>query len=561
MKELKRYFSYLGKYKGIYFMILGLTLAIKSALDILYSYMNKLFFNSVEYGEEKLFVRAAVLCVVLVLCRCLFPYLRYFSIRLVRKIVFEMKISLFQKLMKLNMKYYEQHHSGEALKTLNWDANSLKDSYFSHVYWVAGKVVDGITSMVAMCIYSPLLAVVSIGFSMITVWVSLWMNRQIKAMEKKIQGRLAMLAERLSDILSGFTLLKMYSGATIVLDSYDRENRAVWDLEKSKVQKEAGLEMVSFLLGILGNFGTILVGAFLVARGTMDYGTVMAVVSLQMGVSTMMQRLGSSMTTLSASLVKAGRVFDFLELDCEELGNGAVQNGAENDAEQRGTKSERTMVDRRNEEAGIRFENVSFSYERHRTILHNFNMIVAENEKILLMGESGCGKSTLLKLLLGFYEKDSGEISLYGRAIEDYSLKQLRELITYIPQNNYLFEGTIGENIAMGSSGEVSEAEIRQAARLAYAEEFIEKLPDGYDTRLTAGGTNLSGGQRQRIAIARAFLKNSPILLMDEPSSALDAESEKRIHLALKQLMREKIVLMVTHRDADFAEFDRVVRL
>lgn len=319
--------------------------------------------------------------------------------------------------------------------------------------------------------------------------------------------------------------------------------------------------MVSFLLGILGNFGTILVGAFLVARGTMDYGTVMAVVSLQMGVSTMMQRLGSSMTTLSASLVKAGRVFEFGELDCEELGNGAVQNGAEDDAEQRGTKSERTMVDRRNEEAGIRFENVSFSYERHRTILHNFNMIVAENEKILLMGESGCGKSTMLKLLLGFYEKDSGEISLYGRAIEDYSLKQLRELITYIPQNNYLFEGTIGENIAMGSSGEVSEAEIRQAARLAYAEEFIEKLPDGYDTRLTAGGTNLSGGQRQRIAIARAFLKNSPILLMDEPSSALDAESEKRIHLALKQLMREKIVLMVTHRDADFAEFDRVVRL
>ncbi len=179
------------------------------------------------------------------------------------------------------------------------------------------------------------------------------------------------------------------------------------------------------------------------------------------------------------------------------------------------------------------------------------------------MGESGCGKSTLLKLFMRFYRQSSGKIKLYGHDINKYSLWQLRQLITYIPQNSYLFEGSIRENIALGYSGTglVSDEQIVRAAKLAYAEEFIMMLPQGYDTLLEAGGSNLSGGQRQRIAIARAFLKNAPILLMDEPSSALDIESEKKINQAIQELTKQKVVLMVTHRSTSFEAFNRVVRL
>ncbi len=175
---------------------------------------------------------------------------------------------------------------------------------------------------------------------------------------------------------------------------------------------------------------------------------------------------------------------------------------------------------------------------------------------MMLMGKSGCGKSTFLKLLMGFYQKETGIIKLYGKEISAYPLLQLRQLITYVPQKSYLFEGTIRENIAVGSieKEHVTDEEIANAAKLAYADEFIQTFPQGYDTYLNAGGNNLSVGQRQRIAIARAFLKNSPILLMDEPSSALDAYSEKMIRKAIAELAKDKVMIMVAHQ-GNFLEY------
>ncbi|MBD5520826.1 MAG: ABC transporter ATP-binding protein [Lachnospiraceae bacterium] len=544
MKELKRYLSYIGKYKFAYWSIFIVTLITSVIITLVYPYMNKLIFNALEYGDKDLFVRAVVLCIVLLVLDCLSPYLRYFQIRTVRKIVFDIKIRLFEKLMKLDMNYYESHHSGEALKTLNWDADSLKESYFSHIYWVFGRLISGVVSIIAMIVYSPILTLISISFCLVTVFVSIKINQQIKRMDKDIQNKIARLTERLSDILSGFTTLKMFRGASIVLDCFQSENEQAANEEIKKSRKRAVLEMLSFVLGILASFGTIGAGAFLVARGKLDYGTVMAIVSLQMDVSSMVQSFGSALTTFSSSLVRAGRVFDFLELDCEEPEYSNIielQNGA----------------------SPIAIENLSFSYIGKSDVLQNFSMVVAEGEKIMIMGESGCGKSTLLKLLLNFYQITSGKIMLYGRDINEYPLSQLRQLFTYIPQNSYLFEGSIRENIAFGYAGEgqVSDVEIIRAAQSAYAEGFIKMLPQGYDTHLDAGGSNLSGGQRQRIAIARAFLKDSPIILMDEPSSALDVQSEKMINQAIKKLMKQKVVLMVTHRTTSFEEFDRVVRL
>lgn len=546
MGELKRYFSYIGKYKGVYWGNFVLTLLVSAVMEVQYSYMNKLVFNAVEHTDRRLFVNAVILCVILVLLRSLSPYLRYFQIKIVRKIVFDIKMKLFQKLMRLNMDFYEKTHSAGALKILNDDANSLKDSYFSHVYWVVGKAVNGMTAVVAMIIYSPSLAVISILFSVITVRVSLRIQQNIRKMEKNIQGSISRLTERLSDILSGFILLKMYRGSSIVLENFQKENETVLQEEKRRTEKAGTLEMISFLLGILGNFGTMIAGAVFVSQGKMDYGTVMAVVSLQMSVSGMVQRFGSSLTTFSASLVKAARVFDFLEEGVEE----AEEHMEETNENHAGGETEAPVI----------IQNLNFSYEEGRMVLKQFSMEADYGERILLTGESGCGKSTLLRLLMGFYGKSSGEIRIFGRDIESYSLAKLRNMITYVPQNCYLFEGTIRENILMGCHAkEGMEKEVERAARLAYADEFIRKFPQGYDTRISAGGSNLSGGQRQRIAIARAFLKDAPILLLDEPSSALDAESERMICLAIDELMKDKIVFMVTHGTNFTGKFDRVV--
>lgn len=544
MKDLKRYFSYIGKYKAAYWTVFIFTLVTSAALTFTYPYMNKLIFNALEYSDRELFRQAVIICLVLVILNCLAPYRRYFQIKIVRKIVFDIKIQLFEKLMMLDMDYYEKHHSGEALKTLNWDANSLKDSYFSHVFWVFGRLVNGVTSLIAMYLYSPLLMFVSIGFCLVTVYFSIQINKQIKEMDKGIQGKVSRLTNRLSDILSGFTELKMYRGATIVCDSFYGENEKVLKEEGVRAGKAAKLEMVTFFLSILASFGTIGVGAYLVSCGRLDYGTVMAIVSLQMGVSTMVQGFGSALTTLSASLVKAGRVFDFLEMECEEAQG-------------------KDMVEPMEEAAPIEVEKLTFSYDGERPVFKDFSLCLEDGKKLMLMGESGCGKSTLLKLLMGFYQKEGGSIKLYGREVSEYPLWQLRQMITYIPQRSYLFEGTIRENIAYGGIDKesVTEKRIIAAARMAYADEFIKSFPEGYDTYVEAGGKNLSVGQRQRIAIARAFLKNSPILLMDEPSSALDVHSEKAVNKAISELMKDKVVIMVTHRDAATKEFDRVVEI
>jgi len=265
-----------------------------------------------------------------------------------------------------------------------------------------------------------------------------------------------------------------------------------------------------------------------------------------MSVSGMLQFLGGALADMTSLLVEAQRVFDFLELDDNQVDNSSEISSSMN----------LDLV----YEKGISIEKLTFAYKDRAPILHNFNLQIKNREKVMLVGESGCGKSTILKVLMRFYDKSEGNIRIFGHDIEEYSLKQLRNMITYVPQENYLFEGTVMENILFGNPY-VDESMAKNAAQMAYAHDFISDMPDGYDTILSAGGKNLSGGQRQRIAIARAFLKNSPILLMDEPSSALDVESENKINLAMKQLMGNRIVIMVTHRTSSFHEFDRVFEL
>lgn len=532
----------MGDRKVKYFSIMIATLIVSGVTRVLYSYTYKMIFHGVEFRLWDEYIKACILSVIVLILTYVSPYLRYFQMRQVRYIVFNIKVSMFSKLTKLNMQYFEEHHSADVLKRLNQDANSLKDTYFSRVFRVLFIAFNGFVSILSMIIYSWKLAAVSILFSLISVAISIYMNKLIKKLSKEIQGKIGKLSEGLSDILQGFLMIKMFSGAHIVMDSYLDENNKVKTSMVHRTRVLSMLEMLTFLIGMLGNIGTIIVGVFLVLRGELDYGTVMAIITLQMSVSAMFQYMGGALADYTASLAEAQRVFDFIELDEVET-HGLQENVLEPKRED-----------------GIHMENVTFSYKGRNKVLDSFNMNVDDGEKVMIVGESGCGKSTILKLLLRFYDKTQGRIHIYGHEISDYSLEQLHDMITYVPQGNYLFAGTIKDNISYGNSN-ANDPEIEKAAELAYAKEFIDEFPDGFNTELSLGGKNLSGGQRQRIAIARAFLKSSPILLMDEPSSALDVESEKKINLALSKLMEEKIVILVTHRTSSFADFDRVIQI
>lgn len=567
MKDLKRFLSYMGKYSFTYWFILIATLIIESFLQILYSYVTKRTINAIEFQNIELFRTAVIASVIIVILKCLFPYLRYFQIRLVRKMVYELKLKLYEKLLSMNMDFFKSTHSADAIKTLNWDANSLKDSWFSHIYWVLGKMVMVVSAIITMCFYSPILMGISLIICAFTAFVSVKINKSIKKYAKMVQKKSTKLSILLSNIISGFVTLKMSSGARIVLNHFYEESEEAFQLEKSRVMVEASFEMVAFLLGVIGSFGTIIAGTVLVSEGTLDFGTVMAVVTLQMSVSNAMQRLGGSISALTTSIVRASHVFDFMELDMEEQINRLTGENPGKEV----FKGESSDVFGKGQPV-LEISDLQFSYNDNDKLKDKSKdcaelccgkMQIRAGEKIMLTGESGCGKSTLLKLIQGFYPVENEKITIGGKDINEYELDELRNIIAYVPQDSYLFEGTIAENIAFGWNGEnvPSMDMIIVAAKEAYADKFIEHLPDGYNTKVTAGGTNLSGGQRQRIAIARAFMKNSPIVLMDEPSSALDTYSENVLLKAMKELLENKTVIMVSHRMTGMDKFERVVRI
>ena len=567
MKDLKRFLSYMGKNSFTYWFILIATLIIESFLQILYSYVTKRIINAIEFQNIELFRTAVIASVIIVILKCLFPYLRYFQIKLVRKMVYELKLKLYEKLLSMNMDFFKSTHSADAIKTLNWDANSLKDSWFSHIYWVLGKIVMVASAIITMCFYSPILMGISLIICAFTAFVSVKINKSIKKYAKMVQKKSTKLSILLSNIIAGFVTLKMSSGVKIVLNHFYEECEEAFQLEKSRVKVEASFEMTAFLLGVIGSFGTIIAGAVLVSEGTLDFGTVMAVVTLQMSVSNAMQRLGGSISALTTSMVRASHVFDFMELDMEEQINWFTDEKSG----KKELKGENSDVFGEGQPV-LEISDLQFSYNENDelkdkskdcTQLCCRKMQISAGEKIMITGESGCGKSTLLKLMQGFYPVENEKIKIYGKDINEYELDELRNIITYVPQDCYLFEGTVAENIAFGWNGENAPSMdmILVAAKEAYADKFIEHLSDGYNTKVTAGGTNLSGGQRQRIAIARAFMKNAPIVLMDEPLSALDTYSENVLLKAMKALLKNKTVIMVSHRMTGMDKFERVVRI
>ncbi len=426
-----------------------------------------------------------------------------------------------------------------------------------------GKIVIVVSSIITMYFYNPMLTCISLIVSALTAFVSIKINQSIKKYAKKVQKKSTKLSMLLSDIISGFVTLKMNSGTKVVLNYFYEENEASFQSEKDRVKMEALFEIVAFLLGIIGSFGTIIVGVWLVSEGRVDYGTLMAVVTLQMGVSNAMQRLGSSIAALTTSLVRAGHVFDFMESEMvEEITWFTTENGL-------ARKNSNILNER---DKAIDISNLHFSYNENDESkdksemcaqLNSKKMQISVGEKVMITGESGCGKSTLLKLIQGFYPVENGKIKILGKDINEYSLAELRNVITYVPQDSYLFEGTIAENIAFGWNEETAPVMdvIVSAAKKAHADEFIKDLPEGYNTKVAAGGTNLSGGQRQRISIARAFMKEAPIVLMDEPSSALDTYSENAVLEAMSVFMKKKTVIMVSHRMTGAEKFNRVVRM
>jgi ATP-binding cassette subfamily B protein len=292
-------------------------------------------------------------------------------------------------------------------------------------------------------------------------------------------------------------------------------------------RSQAAFDAVQAFVGWLQTFGLLAAGLLLFSRGYLLVGAVWAIVHLQGNASYLFEYFGQFITSMQKGLASGHRVLEILDQPTEK-------------------ETIVSLLPPRQATAVL--EDVSFSYAGgDRSTLQAISLVAEAGSLVALVGPSGSGKSTLLKLLIGFYLPDAGRLSVGGLLLNPESLQDIRRMIAYVPQDAYLFSGTIRENIAYGRP-EAVESEIVEAARSANAHDFILEQPQGYETEVGEGGANLSGGQRQRIAIARALLRNAPLLLLDEATSAIDSESEGLVQEALDGLMRGRTTIAVAHR-------------
>jgi len=358
-----------------------------------------------------------------------------------------------------------------------------------------------------------------------------------------VQASLGTMTERLSDLLAGLSVARVLGCADRFQADYAAGSSDVAARKVARARAQAAFDAAQGFVGWAQTLGLLAFSLLLFRGGELFVGAVWAVVRVQGNASWLFSSLGQFVATVQKGVAGGKRVFEVLDEPLERPARapGGGRPGA----------GRPVLVVRE----------VGFCYTAdgtEKTALRGVDLTVTEGEVVALVGPSGSGKSTLAKLLLGLYPEYTGEIVVCGMDLRDCDLSRLRQLIAYVPQDAYLFDGTIAENIAMGKPG-ATEAEIVRAAKTANAHDFILEQPDAYETKVGERGAKLSGGQRQRIAIARALLRDAPILLLDEATSALDTESERLVQDAVSVLMKGRTTLAVAHRLSTIEAADRIL--
>ncbi len=440
----------------------------------------------------------------------------------------ELRLDAYGHLQELELGYFEERSTGGLLSILNDDVNQLERFLDSG----ANEILQFVTTV----------TFVGGTFILLAPGVSYWAMLPIPFIligstifQKKLAPRYAEVREkasyvnaRLANNLSGIATIKSFTAEAyerdrvcIDSDAYRRSNGGAIALSAAFVP------LIRFVI-LIGFTATLFLGGMAAANGQIEVGTYGFMVFIIQRLLWPFTRLGQTMDLYQRAMASVSRVMNLLDTPI------AIPTGT-------------TLIDRTQVQGEVKFENVTFAYPNRRNVLTNLSLSVPAGKTIGIVGSTGSGKSTLVKLLLRFYESQSGIITLDGIDIRSLDLKSLRRCMGWVSQDVFLFHGSVAENISYGSF-DADRSDIIEAAKLAEAHEFIETLPDGYDTIVGERGQKLSGGQRQRLAIARAILKDPAILILDEATSAVDNETEAAIQRSLLHITENRTTIAIAHR-------------
>jgi len=450
-----------------------------------------------------------------------------------------LRMEIMNKISRLPAEYFESTQTGDLVSRLLYDANRMSEVYASRFRRFVAPIITMITFLIPMLVIEWRITFGMVGVNLIILLVNRKFAKPIERTSTLLSKAMASISERLLAILAGMSMVRMFGAADTIKDTYAEDNEDFTERGINRAKYSALLSGVNAGFGMFSTFAFLVAGAALAQMGIVTMGSVIALVALQGSLTWNFLQLGQYLPELFDYLASARRVLELLD-EPEEL-----------------ERYELAPID---SEHFVELRDISFSYDGERSVLNDFNLKAEKGIKIALIGASGSGKSTAAKLLMGFYKPLCGSIFIDGKNFSERTLDENRELIAYIPQNPFMYNISIKENIRCGKP-DASDDEIIRAAKTANAHDFIEALPEGYETIAGEHGGRLSGGQRQRIAIARAVIKNAPILLMDEATSALDNQSEQLISDAVTRLSASRTVIIIAHRKSTIESADKIVSI
>ena len=551
-KSLVKSLKMMGRRLPLYLMGILMMTAFNALFEVAGSFFMKIIFEAAGNGMTPTYnqkIAVAVICGILsIILSSVFMCIYNNE---AKRMTLVLKELVFAKAMKLPYEYYEEHHSGEIISKMVYDTDVASNIYSSRLRRVLAPIIYVVVFAVAMIIINPLMTVILIALNVLLFIANTMISKPMKKVGKQLSQKNMVMTNIISNIIAGVEITKMYDVNHTGIRKYKAENNEYVITQKEKMRLSALLDMLNTAFDLLCSLMFIVVGIVLIQNGLATIGEIAAIFTLYTSLSVRFLQLGKNIPELINCIAYAERIFEFLNLPEENkcAGNQSAKDGSAYSSA--GMKPDVNAVD---------CENITFGYKGKELLFTGSSYRFPANKIIAVTGHSGCGKSTLAKLLLGFYELQGGSINIFGQNICDIGIEAARRQIAYVPQIPYMYNMSIRENIRYGKP-DASDEEIISAAKLANAHQFIMELENGYDTVLNNRGNNLSGGQRQRIAIARAIIKDSPIILMDEATSALDNESEQLISEAVAGLKDRKTVIMIAHRVTTIQSADMVVEV
>ncbi len=523
------------------FSIAVVAMLVVAATAPLFAYLIKPLINEgfVAKNMEKMsWLPLAI--VGLFILRGIFNFINeYTTSYLASHLVQKMRGEMFTKLLKLPVGYFGDNTSGRVMSRILNDANQITEAGFG-VITVLAKDGVSVLGLLGLLLYLDwrLTLITFVALPVVGICVRV-VSKRLRGLSRENQQQMGVLTQVLGETIDGSRVVRVYGGQQ---RESARFNASAADVRRNLVKQTAAGSANSAITQLLIATALALILYFAARQAQnkgFSAGDFMSFLSSMLMMFDPIKRMTGIMQSLQRGLAAAESVFGFLDEPEEHDGGNLVLPAHTGD---------------------IHFQNVSFRYpSAERNSLNGVDLLVPQGKVVALVGTSGCGKTTLVNLLPRFFNPTEGVVSIGGSDIRDYSLESLRSQMAMVSQDVVLFNDTLAGNIAYGQMGKASEADIIQAAKAANAWSFIQAMPQGLQTEIGENGVKLSGGQRQRIAIARALLKNAPILILDEATSALDNESERLVQAALEKLMQDRTTIVIAHRLSTVENADLIV--